>query len=589
MPIQVLPEELVAKIAAGEVVERPASVVKELIENSLDVGARDIRIEVRGGGQRLIRVADDGSGIPADQVATAFARHATSKIQSADDLFAIRTLGFRGEALPSIAAVARVTVITRASGEDNGSLYKVQAGRTLAHQPHGAPRGTVVTVEDLFQNVPARLKFLKTSSTEAAHIAGLVSAYALAYPRVRFTLVNDGRLFFQSTGSGSRFDVLVKVFGVETARAMLEVDPGVSGETSISEADAPDAGITVSGYVSPPSVHRSSRKLQYLFVNGRWIEDRGLGHAVVEAYHTMLMVGRFPLFVLDVHVPPDSVDVNVHPSKSQVRFRDPGQVFRAVQRAVRRALTNAAPLPSLSVPPPTHAGQPFDLRSTPAAVRSAMSLIPPARARPAAEPEIPPAAPPLATALPMLRVVGQIAATYIIAEGPDGLYLVDQHAAHERVLYEQFMAAHAAQSPAQELLEPQTVNLGPQQWAVYEENRSLFEHLGFRLEPFGGQTLMLRAIPSVLKSREPGAAFVQVLDELVNGEQPLEQDREARLVTSICKNAAVKGGQALSLEEMRVLVRDLERTTSPRTCPHGRPTMVQLNLAQLEREFGRRG
>src|SRR5581483_327106 len=284
----------------GEVIERPASVVKELVENALDAGARDVRVEVRGGGQRLIRVADDGAGIPYADVPTAFARHGTSKLQSADDLFAIQTLGFRGEALPSIASVARVTMITRNADETNGTRFQVENAQTIYYQPHGAPRGTVVTVEDLFRNVPARLKFLKSPGAETANIAELVHAYALAYPRVRFSLVNDGKLVFQTAGSRKLSDVLVKVYGGETAREMIEVRTDGDGETTAelpsSVGDLPS--VVVHGYISPPSIHRGNRRLQYLFVNGRWVEDRSLAHAVTEAYHTLLMVGRFPLFVL---------------------------------------------------------------------------------------------------------------------------------------------------------------------------------------------------------------------------------------------------------------------------------------------------
>ncbi len=592
MPIQILPDDLAAKIAAGEVIERPASVIKELIENSLDAGARDIRIEVRGGGQRLLRVADDGGGIPAAQVVTAFARHATSKIKSVEDLTAIRTLGFRGEALPSITAVARVTVITRAQGEDQGTLYKLEGNRTLAHQPFGAPRGTVVTVEDLFQTVPARLKFLKAPGTEAAHIAELVNAFALAYPDVRFSLVNDGRLLFQCTANGKLFDALIKVLGVETAREMIRVTGGEGDATPGTEPSA----IHVSGYVSPPSVHRASRKTQYLFVNGRWIEDRALSHAVVEAYYTMLMVGRYPVYVLNVSLPLEDIDVNVHPTKAQVRFRQPGEVYSAVQRTVRRALTDAAPIPNVATGVPTISPQQLEVRQHLSdTAHSALGLVPPAGDRGMHPPSV--SRPqgdtkggPATVGVPMLRVIGQIASTYIIAEGPDGLYLVDQHAAHERVLYEQLTAAHAASQPtSQALLEPLAVGLSPAQWVVYEEQREALEHVGFRLEAFGGQTLMLRAMPPVFKDREPRAALVQVLDEMIEGAMPLAQDNEARLITSICKSAAVKGGYAMSLEEMRALVRDLEKTSAPHTCPHGRPTMIQLNLGMLEREFGRRG
>jgi DNA mismatch repair protein MutL len=593
MSIHILSDDLASKIAAGEVIERPASVVKELIENALDAGARDIRLEVRGGGQRLIRVADDGSGIVSADVPTAFARHGTSKLETADDLFAIQTLGFRGEALPSIAAVARVTMITRSAEETNGTLFKVENAQTLLYQPHGAPRGTVVTVEDLFRNVPARLKFLKSPGAENAHIAELVHAYALAYPHVRFSLVTDGKLVFQTAGSRKLSDVLVKVYGSETAREMIEVRTDGDGETtaelSSSVGDLPS--VVVHGYISPPSIHRGNRRLQYLFVNGRWVEDRSLAHAVTEAYHTLLMVGRFPLFVLHAQLPPDAVDVNVHPTKMQVRFREPNEVYRAVQRAVRRALNEKFPLPTVSFGT-TAENRPQTPFASPA--HAALNLIPPVNGKQsqiglendAFAPALPSSN---SSALPMLRVLGQIASTYIICEGPEGLYLVDQHAAHERVLYEKWMSDRETTFAAQELLEPQPLELSPAQWAVYESERENLERAGFRIEPFGGQTILLRALPTVLRKREPRAALIEILDLTDEGGNPIQAEAEARLIMSICKGAAVKGGQVMALEEMRGLIRDLEKTTSPRTCPHGRPTMIQLNLGALEREFGRRG
>lgn len=598
MSIHILSDDLASKIAAGEVIERPASVVKELVENALDAGASDIRLEVRGGGQRLIRVADDGSGIASADVPTAFARHGTSKLESADDLFAIQTLGFRGEALPSIASVARVTMITRNADETNGTIFKVENAQTLLYQPHGAPRGTVLTVEDLFRNVPARLKFLKSPGAENAHIAELVHAYALAYPGVRFSLVTEGKLFFQSAGSGKLSDVLIKVYGGETASEMIEV---VSDERRLTEDDgdafARPSSVEVYGYISPPSIHRGNRRLQYLFVNGRWIEDRSLSHAITEAYHTLLMVGRFPLFVLNLRVPHDAVDVNVHPTKMQVRFRDAGDVYRAVQRAVRRILNEKFPVPAF------HA---FDGRrtdsanlSSPATTGAAMNLVPPFNAQqpaldfsPNVTAQNEPASSvlrPLSSSLPMLRVLGQIASTYIICEGPEGLYLIDQHAAHERVLYEKWMSEREMTFAAQELLEPLPLELSPAHWAVYESECENLERAGFRLESFGGQTILLRALPTLLRKREPRAALIEVLDLTDEGGNPIQAEAEARLIMSICKGAAVKGGQVMALEEMRALMRDLEHTASPRTCPHGRPTMIQLNLGALEREFGRRG
>lgn len=613
MPIRILSDDLASKIAAGEVIERPASVVKELVENALDAGARDIRLEVRGGGQRLIRVADDGTGIGHDDVPTAFARHGTSKLSSADELFSIQTLGFRGEALPSIASVARVTMITRQTDETNGSIFKTENAQTLLYQPHGAPRGTVITVEDLFRNVPARLKFLKSPGAESAHIAELVHAYALAYPNVRFSLVNDGKLMFQTAGSGKLSDVLIKVFGGETAREMIEIRTDEGNGLNDSEtpfASAEEAGLVSGhGYVTPPSIHRGNRRLQYLFVNGRWIEDRSVAHAVTQAYHTMLMVGRFPLFVLNLQLPPDAVDVNVHPTKMQVRFREPGQVFRVVQRGVRRALHEKFPIPtiaaSLPFSTPTFGGaSSFDSSTwrtdnartlpTEAQTRAAMNLIPAINseyAQPAlgSLPTSTSVASASAPSLPLLRVLGQIFSTYITCEGPDGLYLIDQHAAHERVLYEKWMNEREVSTATQELLEPMPIELSAVHWAVWEAERENLEGAGFRIEPFGGQTILVRAIPAILKNKEPRRTFLEILDLTDEGGNPIEAAAEARLIMSICKGAAIKGGQVMSLEEMRALMRDLERCVAPRTCPHGRPTMIQMNTAMLEREFGRRG
>ena len=591
MTIHILPEDLASKIAAGEVIERPASVVKELIENAIDAGAREIKVEIRNGGQRLIRVADDGAGIPAQEVATAFARHATSKLNSVDDLFNIRTLGFRGEALPSIAAVARVTMITRARDEDTGTQIRVDGGKVIEQRAQGAPAGTMVTVEDLFRHVPARLKFLKTPATEAGHIADLIHAYALAFPALRFSLVNDDRLVFQSPGTGNLFDVLVKVFGIEIANQMLQTSSKVQGSTS----EQPETSnlkletIQVTGFISPPNLNRSNRKYMFFFVNHRWVQDRTLQHAVIEAYHTALMVGRAPIVVLDIALPPDAVDVNVHPTKSEVRFRETSAVFNVVQRSVRAALIAQAPIPSVNI------GTSFTPRNGEAS-QLAIDLHRPISTADDRAPTLQSSDHPITqsptrplTQLPMLRVLGQILSTYIIAEGPDGLYLIDQHSAHERVLYEQLMAERANATLAiQELLDPLTLSLTPAQHAALDAHRDALASVGFRFEEFGNQTILLRAVPAVMKQSDPRNALVQIIDEMEQGEEPLEKSAEARLISSVCKSIAVKGGQVLSLEEMRELVRRLEATTAPRTCPHGRPTMIQLNLGQLEREFGRK-
>ena len=600
MTIHILSDDLAAKIAAGEVIERPASVAKELIENSIDAGAREIKVEIRGGGQRLIRVADDGGGIPANEVGTAFARHATSKLNSVDDLFAIQTLGFRGEALPSIASVSKVTLITRARGEESGTQIRVDGSKVLEQHAQGAPQGTIVTVEDLFKHVPARLKFLKMPGTEAGHVADLINAYALAYPQLRFSLTNEDRLTFQSPGTGMLFDALVKVFGIEIAQQMMEIGDSrlESDSIPISNLQSPTSSIQVHGFISPPNVNRATRKHMLFFVNHRWVQDRTIQHAVIEAYHTSLMVGRAPIVALDIIVPPDAVDVNVHPTKSEVRFRDTSAVFNAVQRTVRAAITGNAPIPSIgvNVPPEPQDWQRQTFPASPLQSQWAMNVYRPATEGSGVTPTYPlqpPSAnfqPPISNVqIPMLRVLGQIASTYIIAEGPDGLYLIDQHAAHERVLYEQLTAERSGATVAvQELLDPAPLQLTPAQAAALEANRAVLASVGFNVEPFGNQTVLLRSVPAVLKASDPRAALVAIVDEMEQGEEPLEKSADAHLITSVCKGIAVKGGQVLSLEEMRELVRRLEQTTSPRTCPHGRPTMIQLNVSQLEREFGRK-
>ncbi len=593
MPIRVLPAEVAAKIAAGEVVERPASVVKELIENSIDAGATEIKIEVRKGGKRLIRVADDGCGIPADEVELAFARHATSKISGVDDLARIRTLGFRGEALTSIAAVAQVTLLTRTAGETMGTLLRVADSRVTHREGRGAPMGTVVTVENLFATIPARLKFLRTDATERRHIDALVTRYAMAYPDRRFTLLHNGRLTFQTTGSGRLHDVMVTVYGLAAARQMLEV-----GSSSADLAET--ASVAVEGFVGAPALHRSGGDQLTFFVNGRWVQDRMLAHALRQAYRTLLPVGRSPVAVLKIELDPALVDVNVHPAKSEVKFRETDAVFRAVQRTVRRTLADQAPVPHVGAwASPAQDGQ-WERRQALVGLgaedarRAAQLAMDVQRTAPLEGVEGRPALafePP--RQLPPLRVLGQVAQMYIIAEGPEGLYLLDQHAAHERVLYEQMLAQRAAaQVASQTLLEPLTLELPPDLVTVLDAHRDLLAELGFQVEPFGGQTFLLRAVPAILLHGHGGAdlrqSTVSVLEEAMAGRHPLAREKEEQLITTVCKQAAIKAGQTLSHEEMRQLVRQLEATTMPRTCPHGRPTMIHLSRTQLEREFGRR-
>jgi DNA mismatch repair protein MutL len=616
MTIVILPPDVVGKIAAGEVIERPASTAKELIENSLDAGASDIRVEIREGGRRLLRVIDDGCGIPRAEVELAVARHATSKLRTADDLLHITTLGFRGEALNSIAAVSQMTILTRSAAEETATQLRLEGGLVAARESRGAPPGTVITVENLFFNVPARLAFLRQPQTEAGHIADMVARYAQAFPERRFSLVSDGRLLFQSTGNGSLPDVLAKVHGLEVAREMIpagafavdraaaDQSPQHSGALAPSTDAHAHLTPTVWGYIGLPSQHRANRNYIVFFLNHRWIQDRTLAYAVIEAYHTFLPVGRYPMATLMIEMEPSLVDVNVHPTKAEVRFRDPRAVYRAVQKAVHQALIEQAPLPSVTLPSPASTwGQPDGWDGRRDALISAgqtpnrhqLELDLP---RPAPAPDDQPvlsgwpamAAPtPPASDLPMLRVIGQAAATYIIAEGPDGLYLIDQHAAHERILYEKMMAEmqrHAVAS--QSLLEPVTFTPHGRHAGLLAEYASVLNGLGFTLEPFGGNTYLVRSVPAVMHRADPQQATQEILEGLAEEENLVDDDREARLVRIICKRAAIKGGQTLSLIEMRELTRQLEACQSPRTCPHGRPTMVALSALQLEKFFARR-
>ncbi|MCG2768141.1 MAG: DNA mismatch repair endonuclease MutL [Anaerolineae bacterium] len=599
MGIRVLPPDVTAKIAAGEVVERPASVVKELVENAIDAGATTVRVEIRQGGRRLVRVTDNGEGIPADEVELAFARHATGKLVSAEDLFDIHTLGFRGEALASIAAVSRVTLVTQAASESIGTLVRLEGGELLHRESKGRVPGTVVTIENLFYNTPARLKFLRSDPTEASHALALVTSYALAYPELRFTLLKDGRLVLQTMGTGELYNALVDVLGLQVAQQMLLVVPQmlqvvpqkleVPAGTEES-LDGQPATLRVWGYVSSPALNRSNRRSLLFFVNRRWVQDGSLAYAVEQAYHTLLPRGRHPIAVLNVQVDPAEVDVNIHPTKREVRFRNQRQVFSAVQRAVRRVLINERPIPGVSARPVPLTAEEWERRRQFAHVRQpggARMVDPGMEMQRTADREpVVVGAQRKLTGLPMLRVVGQLSQMYIIAEGPDGAYLLDQHAAHERVLYEKLKAQRASQNvPSQALLEPLTVELLPQQAAVVGEHQELLLQVGFELEPFGGSTILVRRVPAALVGKDIAAAISEILDQDAKDEAGMSWE-EHTLRTLVC-HTSIRAGQTLPLEEMRDLVRQLEQTSLPHTCPHGRPTMIHLSAAQLEREFGR--
>lgn len=604
MAIRILSDELASQIAAGEVVERPFSVVKELLENSLDAGASTIQIEIQEAGRKRIQIADNGKGISAEEIETAFKRHATSKLTSMNDLNAIATLGFRGEALAAISSVSQLTIISREAGAEAGIRLQLEGATIVARDLVGAPQGTVISVENLFFNVPARLKFLKSNSTEKKLIDELITRYALAYPQVRFRLTHNNRITFQSTGNGNVRDVLLAIYGADIARHLLEIEDndqysGVSDlaedELTIDNSQLP----SVNGYVGPPSLHWSNRSHITLFVNGRWVKDNQLTYAVIQAYQNLLPSGRFPLGIIFLTLPPDQVDVNVHPTKTEVRFRQGKAPFGAVQRAVRQALLADAPEGTLSA---WRVGAGFEQIATGWEGRldgrpfqqpdsqSALGLDWGAEINgedTAVDSEQLPLEEENDNQLPIMRVVGQVGAAYIIAEGPDGMFLIDQQAAHERILFEQLrQQVTTDRVEAQTLSAGTAVTLIDTQAALLVDKQALLKTFGFQIEPFGPKTFMIRALPKLLAPHDPAQVVAGLMSSLEIGPSPLETE-QTLMLKRISQLAAIRAGQTLTSEQLSGLIKQLEKTKNPHSSPDGNPTFIYLSVAQLAQEFGR--
>ena len=545
--IRPLPPEVADAIAAGEVIERPASVVKELIENSLDAGATRIAVEIQGSGRTLIRVADDGGGIAGPELLLAFTRHATSKVASIADLGAISTLGFRGEALASIAAVSDV------EARSGGARLRIRAGEAVA-EGRGAPVvGTVIEVRDLFFSTPARLKFLKTDATETAAALRSLAAYALLYPEVRFEVVIDGRSALHTDGDGDILRAAAAVHGPRVALELIEIDEE-----------------TVRGAVSQPRLSRGNRDGILLAVNRRPISSRALAYALEECYLGALERGRHPLALLDVAVDLEDLDVNVHPAKREVRFRAEGAVFSALQRAVRAALQGSR---SYSLPV---AGPPDS------AVAMAFRQLQPHDGRPAA------ALAQVVTALEepagFLRPLGQVMDGYLVAESPDGIVLVDQHAAHERILYNRFLARmKTGAGPSQAMLLPETVELEPRLVAAAADHRGRLRNLGFEVQEFGPRTLRILAAPVETAPGRVAEALTELLGELADSRSGSTE----RAAASIACHSAVRFGDSLDQTEQRRLLDELEVAADAVTCPHGRPTRLLIEWQDLKRHFRR--
>jgi DNA mismatch repair protein MutL len=618
--IRRLSPEVANQIAAGEVIERPANAVKELVENALDAGARRITVEIEEGGKKLIRVRDDGVGMSASDAVLCLQRHATSKLQSAEDLWAINTLGFRGEALPSIAAVSHVEITTREHSSEIGTRLVVEAGQVLEVSEVGCAAGTEIVVRGLFFNTPARFKFLKSDSSEAGKTAEMIGHLALAHSHVAFSLRHNGSENLRVEANGDAFNSLVCVLGREVARQMLP----------IPESFDESSNIRVSGFVGRPQLTRANRNHQIFYVNNRVVKSRTLQHAVQAAYEGLLHGhGRFPLAVLFIQIPPNAVDVNVHPTKSEVRFAREWELHHAARVAARDALVASQLTPnwnfqqsgdgirntefgSASTPAPPYSPQysnntdwshPVaprggDLSAFRAAYQNATSFDPNSTSTPPSsfspypfdnQSTLPDAIPEAEQKL-QLRPLGQIQNNaYILCEGADGLYIVSQHRAHERVLADKALAeAEGKPVESQRLVIPLTMEVGPRALAAMEENADLLKNLGFEIEAFGGASVLVRAVPSLIAHGDYEVAFADLLDELLSGSAGRDlYERRRKLLTMLsCKNA-IKAGDPLRPEEIDGLLKDLLEVPNPSICPHGQPILIKISTWELNKKFER--
>ncbi len=612
--IRVLADHVANQIAAGEVVERPASVAKELVENSIDAGAKRITIEIEAGGRRLLKVSDDGEGMVRDDAVLAFERHATSKIRVTEDLAAIGTLGFRGEALASIASVAKVELTTCTEDAKAATRVTIDGGRMRDVKDAAHPRGTTIAVRDLFFNIPARRKFLRSEATETYHLTNLVTHYALAHPEIAFTFVNNGREVVRAAPAKDLRERAYQIFGAEFVENLLEVN---SGDTQVAR---------VTGYVSAPRDRRTSRDSQYLFVNRRFVRDRMIGRALSEGYRSILPYGVYPAALLFIETPLEEVDVNVHPAKTEVRFRRQAAVVDAVREAVRAALASASYVPPPQEPPRI----PEPIMTATAAVSSItpqtrIEFVPPPPAPPP-----PPRAPvepsgeeiardieamiqsvsksvssaplpPLNSAEKLAREVtpeslnanirplGQLEESFIIATDDDGLLLIDQHVAHERVLFDKYRALEAERrSESQQLLVPETFDLTPAQAAVFDDLAPELENYGFELMRLSGRTVAIKAVPADLPGSEARNMLFELL-ETVDAEKKSSAHETLRdeIAASLACHAAIKVNMPLAPEKMRWLIDRLLQTSSPTTCPHGRPVILRLRTRDILKGFHR--
>lgn len=584
--VRLLDAHTVNQIAAGEVVDRPASVVKELVENALDAGASRIEIELIDSGKTLIRVSDNGCGMTLEDARQALQRHATSKITSAEDLLGVQTLGFRGEALPSIASVSRLTLST-ANEDGVRTVLRVDGSEVLEPTRTAGPKGTEVSVEELFYNTPARLKFLKSDTTELGACLEIVSKLAIGYPNVSFRLTHNGQEALATSGAGDLLGAIADVWGRDMARSLAEID------TSL-------AGLRLKGFVSTPHVTRPTRAYQYIYVNGRPVRTRTLTAALDQAYRDLTPEKRFPLIVLMMEVDPARVDVNVSPTKSEVKFQSEGQAFEGLRIAIKSALMEHGMMPSAAGLAAANealreAGAfPTQYPNTPtlqylAATDASILIQSPLPASGIEAPTIKTEQYPFGNLLDGLRVIGQAMKTFIVAETTKGIVIVDQHVAHERILYEYLCGLKGSSAiEKQALLVPQTLHLDRRSAVLLREKLDEVIRVGFDLEPFGGESYVVRAVPAAIRSKDPLKILRDLIDELVDSSvtRRLVPTREQIWITSAC-HMAVKAGDTLSHAEMEKLIVDLATTENPYMCPHGRPITITLSANDLLRKFHR--
>ena len=591
--IQILPESLVNKISAGEVIERPASVVKELLENSLDAGAKKIIIELEAGGKRLIRVIDDGIGMSEDDALLSLERHATSKIKTEKDLFAIQTLGFRGEALPSISAVSRLILRTREQGSELGVKIRAEAGVIKEVKKEAMPVGTSIEASNLFFNVPARKKFLKSTETELGHILETATRIALAYPEVGFELYHNHRLLFRTFPQKEIYPRVFELLGEKIAGNLIPVSRKYPELFS-------QGGLEISGLISPVELHFSTTRHLYFYINRRYVRDKILTHSLLESYRSRIPKNRYPAVILFLKMPASCLDVNVHPTKLEVRFNEPGKIYQAIKETIEEGLSSR--LWQMGVPKEKPLqkevekalGEYFSRRKEPAPAPSQLSFSGSSLKRPAQLQNLPanssqPAQAGEKFSFLDLRVLGQFHSNYILLEGSEELIILDQHAVHERINFEKLKSQWQGQGISrQNLLFPQVVELNHQQYQVLEENFELIKNLGFELEQFGGTSILVKAIPASLKEPNLTLLISDLVDELseLGKAQSLEDKTEAMLKVIAC-HSSVRAGQILNEAEIKSLLQEMEEIGYVASCPHGRPAIWRIGLPELEKKFSR--